>query len=204
MKKSKEGKKHVLLFMDASHFVLGCDFIGSVYCKVRKFARSFSGRKRYNVLGALDYATKKVITVTNETYINADSVCELFQKIRSAYRGKIIHIVLDNARYQKCKSVSKSAEDLHINLHYLPSYSPNLNVIERLWRFVKTELRRTAWIDYKSFKENIDLIIDSTAKENKSRMDSLIGEKVQLYDDYVMLNENTFVTSSMTAVEQAA
>ena len=135
----------------------------------------------------------------NAIWIDKDINSKQFDSI-----VKELEFVLLNFQIYKCKSVSKSAEDLHINLHYLPSYSPNLNVIERLWRFVKTELRRTAWIDYKSFKENIDLIIDSTAKENKSRMDSLIGEKVQLYDDYVMLNENTFVTSSMTAVEQAA
>ena len=201
MKKTK-GKKHVLLFMDASHFILGCDFIGSVYCKARRFAKTFSGRKRYNVLGALDYATKKVITVTNDKYINAESVCELFKKLRSAYKGKVIDIVLDNARYQKCNSVSESAEKFHINLHYLPSYSPNLNLIERLWRFTKTELRRSVWSDYKSFSNKIDSIIDSTTKENKSKIDTLIGEKVQLYDDFVLIDNNTLTTTSVTTEKQ--
>ena len=46
----------------------GCDFIGSVYGKKRRFARTYSGCKRYNALGALDYMSKKVITVTNSTY----------------------------------------------------------------------------------------------------------------------------------------
>ena len=203
MDKSK-GKKHVLFFMDASHFVLGSDFIGSVYCKVRRFARTFSGRKRYNVLGALDYATKKVITVTKEKYINAETVCEMFQKIRSEYKGKVIHIVLDNARYQKCKCVFDCAESLHINLHYLPSYSPNLNLIERFWRFVKTELRRSAWDNFKDFCEGIDQIIGSSTKENKAKVDNLISEKVQLFDNYVSLDENTFYMPSTTTEKQAA
>ena len=192
MRKAVDGK-HALLFVDASHFVMGCDFIGCVYCRARRFARSLSGRKRYNVLGALDYATKKVITVTNGKYINAESVCELLRGIRKAYKGKTVHVVLDNARYQKCDLVAKTAAALRIHFHYLPAYSPNLNLIERLWRFTKTELRRSSWDDYKSFSQKIDSIIDSTTGENRDRINSLIGEKVQLYDDYARLDENTLV-----------
>ena len=203
MQKAGSGK-HVLLFVDASHFVMGCDFIGCVYCKVRRFARSLSGRKRYNVLGALDYVTKKVITVTNDKYINAESVCGLLEKIRSEYKGKIIDVVLDNASYQKCDRVTKLAGSLHINFHYLPPYSPNLNLIERLWRFTKTELRRCSWSDYKSFSAKIDSIIESSAGENKHKVDSLIGEKVQLYDDYVQLDDNTFVHSSEDSEKRTA
>ena len=190
MRKAGNGK-NVLFFMDAAHFVMGCDFIGCVYCRVRRFARSLSGRARYNVLGALEYASKKVITVTNNTYIKADSVCDLLKKIRDANKGKIIHIVLDNARYQKCDCVTKLARELRINLEFLPSYSPNLNLIERLWRFTKSELRKTSWSDFKAFSGKIDSIIDSTTKENKYKIDRLIGEKVQLYDDYVKLDEST-------------
>ena len=203
MEKAGTGR-NILLFVDAAHFVMGCDFIGCVYCKVRRFARSLSGRKRYNVLGALDYATKNVITVTNDKYINAESVCELLQKIRLAYKGKIIDIVLDNARYLKCDCVTTLADKLHINLHYLPPYSPNLNLIERLWRFTKTELRRSAWNNYESFKGRIDSILESTDGENKCRIDSLIGEKVQLYDDYVQLDDCTYAKSPAQADGDAA
>ena len=202
--KKASGKKDVLLFVDASHFVMGCDFIGCVYCRVRRFARSLSGRKRYNVLGALDYATKKVITVTNDKYINAESVCELFQKIRSEYKGRIIHVVLDNASYQKCSRVMELAGTLRINCHFLPPYSPNLNLIERLWRFTKTELRRNYWDDYKAFSTKIDSIIDSTTGENKDKIDSLIGAKVQLFDDYVQLDANTYVPAVKQEKDDAA
>ena len=188
----KAGKgRHVLYFVDAAHFVMGSDFIGSVYCRIRRFARSYSGRARYNVLGALDFASKKVITVTNDSYINADSVCELLKKVREANKGKIIHFVLDNARYQKCEKVQELARNLRINLEYLPSYSPNLNLIERLWRFTKSELRRSAWSDFTAFKAKIDAIVDSTTKENHEKINTLIGQKVQLYDDYVKIDDNT-------------
>ena len=51
MDKAEDGRE-VLLFLDASHFVMGCDYLGFIYGKVRRFVKSFSGRMRYNVLGA--------------------------------------------------------------------------------------------------------------------------------------------------------
>ena len=65
-----------LLFMDASHFVMGCDFLGYSYGKTRRFIRTSSGRKRYNVLGAIDFLTKRMLTVTNDSDITATQVCE--------------------------------------------------------------------------------------------------------------------------------
>ena len=91
--------KLTLLFLDASHFVMGCDFLGYLYGKARKFIKTFSGRKRYNVLDALNYVTKKITTISNDTYITAGSVCEMLRKIALEYVGKPVHIVLDNARY---------------------------------------------------------------------------------------------------------
>lgn len=59
MDKAADGGE-TLLFLDASHFVMGCDYLGFIYGKVRRFVKSFSGRMRYNVLGAIDFATKEV------------------------------------------------------------------------------------------------------------------------------------------------
>ncbi|MBQ7586375.1 MAG: transposase, partial [Desulfovibrionaceae bacterium] len=79
----------------------------------------------------MDFVTKKVITYTNDKYINATSVCELLRSISEANLGKAVHIILDNARYQRCKLVTELAEELGIVLEFLPSYSPNLNLIYR-------------------------------------------------------------------------
>ena len=76
----------VLLFMDASHFVMGSDFLGSLYGTVRRFVKTFSGRQRYNVLGAINYVTKKVTTVTNCEYITASTICEILSKLADVYR----------------------------------------------------------------------------------------------------------------------
>jgi transposase len=187
--------KSVLLFLDASHFVMGCDFLGYIYGKVRRFIKTFSGRKRYNVLGALNFVTKKVITVTNDTYITATEVCEMLKKVAEEYKGKVIHIVLDNARYQKCTVVMELAKELHITLHFMPPYSPNLNLIERLWKHVKGKLRLKYYDQFDAFKGAIDSIIDDTDKSSKAFVDSLIGESVQIFDSLTLINDNSFVVS---------
>ena len=182
MKKAQDGLG-TLLFMDASHFVMGCDYLGYIYCMVRRWITTFSGRKRYNVLGSLNFVTKRVITVANDTYITSAQVCEMLEKIALEYAGQEIYVILDNAKYQKCAVVTERAKKLNINLVYIPPYSPNLNLIERLWKFVKNKLRLRFWDNFSLFSSTIDGIIASTTGENKEKIDSLIGEKVQLFDE---------------------
>lgn len=192
MDKAMDAKNNVvLLFMDASHFVIGCDFLGSIYCKVRRFQTTFSGRNRYNVLGVINYCTKKVHTITNDTYITATEICQMLNLISSIYTGKEIHIVLDNARYQKCKAVTELAKKLNIVLEYIPPYSPNLNLIERLWKFVKSELRKKHYTDFADFKKKIDKIISDTETKHYDKVCSLIGEKVQLFDEMKKIDSHT-------------
>jgi transposase len=186
-----------LLFLDGSHFVMGCDFLGHVYGKTRRFIRTFSGRMRYNVLGALDFVTKKVIVVANNAYITAAEVCEMLHKVAAEYAGKPVHIVLDNARYQKCEAVTKLAQELGVALHYIPPYSPNLNLIERLWKHVKGRLRSKYYDRFDAFKTAIDSIVDDTDKGSKKFVDKLIGESVQIFDTLVPVNGNSFVATSV-------
>ena len=185
-----------LLFLDASHFVMGCDFLGYIYYgTARRFVLTFSGRMRYNVLGAMDYVTKEVLTITNESYITATEVCEMLRKISAEYTGKVVHLILDNARYQKCTVVMDLAKELGIHLHYIPPYSPNLNLIERFWKFVKGELRSKYYDDFGVFRKQIDSIIASTSNENKVKISSLIGQKVQLFNGLHSVCQNTFTLS---------
>lgn len=190
LNQAKAGKI-ALLSMDASHFVFGCDFLGYVYTLVRRFLSTHSGRQRYNVLGAINLVSKKVHTFVNEEYINAEAVCTLLRDIAAEYSGQVIHIILDNARYQKCKLVTELATELGIILDYIPPYSPNLNHIERLWRFVKSVLRTKNCKDYEEFKATIDGIINGTTTVYRPKIDTLIGEKVQLFN-VKQLAENTY------------
>ena len=104
-------------------------FLGFVWSLTRLFIKAPTGRKRFNVLGALNAMTHELITVTTDTYITAESVCHLLLRIASLGFAVPITRVLDNARYQKCRIVWELAERLHIELLYLPAYSPNLNLI---------------------------------------------------------------------------
>jgi len=124
--------------VDAVHFVFGA-FLGYLWCFARCWIKAPSGRQRFNVLGALNAITHEVITVTNLTYINSESVCQLLCKLGDLRLQVPMTLVLDNARYQRCALVQAVADTLGIELLYLPAYSPNLNLIERLWKFVKKQ-----------------------------------------------------------------
>jgi transposase len=146
------------------------------------FIKSPSGRKRFNVLGALNAVTLEIITVTNETYINAESVCQLLHKLVALGLGIPISLVLDNARYQKCAVVAALAEELGISLVYLPSYSPHLNLIERLWRFVRKEcLYSHYYADFDSFKTAIATLINTAHVDKKEQLKSLMSWKFQSF-----------------------
>ncbi|MBE6877170.1 MAG: hypothetical protein E7496_10725 [Ruminococcus sp.] len=78
--------------------------------------------------------------VTEEKYLNSNSVCKGLEKLRKEYPDEFIYVILDNAAYQKCKKVKHCAESFNINLVFLPPYSPNLNLIERLWKFLRKKI----------------------------------------------------------------
>jgi hypothetical protein len=180
---AKQGKRSVL-FVDAAHFVYG-PFLGYLWCVVRLFVPGPSGRKRYNVLAALDAITHQVIRVTNHAYINAESVSALLREVAASLSGPIT-LVLDNARYQKCQVVQDLALSLGIELLYLPSYSPNLNLIERLWKFVKHEcLGCRVLPDYETFTAKIDECLASLETKHKHQMSTLLNLEFQLFDEDV-------------------
>lgn len=164
--------------MDASHFVIGSDFLGSIYGRVRRFVRTFSGRQRYNVLGAINIVTKKITTITNTTYITATEICLMLKKLATEYPGKAIHLVMDNARYQKCNAMKEMAATLGIDLVYIPPYSPNLNPIERLWKFVKGKLRSKYYDDFKEFSSTIDTIIKERAEKQRQEQEQRQMESI--------------------------
>ena len=82
------------------------------------------------VLGALNFVSKKIETIKNDSYITSVQVVELLEKLAAEYVGKPIAVVMDNAKYQRCKLVMFKAVELNIELIFLPTYSPNLNLIE--------------------------------------------------------------------------
>ena len=110
-----------------------------------------SGRKRININGALNVDNLDVIINVGDS-VNAQSTIELFKKLelQYPYADRIV-IVCDNARYYKSEMVSKYLKYSKIELKFLPPYSPNLNLIERLWRFMNKKIRNNKY--YEKFTE---------------------------------------------------
>ena len=163
-------------------------FLCYVWCFVRLFVRTPSGRKRLNVLGALDFATKELVTLTNTTYITAETVCELLRSLATRYPGTAITLVLDNARYQRCRLVQDLAAQLNIELMFLPSYSPNLNLIERLWKLLKKRCLNGKYYEtFDQFQQAIHDGIGKLATDYKSDVQSLITQNFQLFDNRTFL-----------------
>ena len=185
LEQARRGRRQVY-FVDAAHFVFA-PFLGCLWCAARLFVRAASGRKRYNVLGALDAVTHRLVRVTNHDYINAESVCACCA-VAAASVGVPITLVLDNARYQKCALVQALASSLGIELLYLPGYSPNLNLIERLWRFVrKQSLDSIYYEDFARFTAAIDQCLGDLPTVHKGEMATLMTPKFQTFGDVPLL-----------------
>ena len=168
--------------MDGAHFVLGA-YLGWLWCFARLLVRAPSGRQRFNVLGALDALSHQLITVTNDSYINATSVCELLEKIAVLGLQTPITVVMDNARYQRCQLVFERAKQLGIELLFLPPYSPNLNLIERLWRFVRKECLYNQYYEhFEPFKRAITQCLAETTGRHQTALNRLLTLEFQTFE----------------------
>ena len=172
-----------LLFSDAVHFTLSA-FVCNVWSKDRIFLKTAAGRNRLNVLGAVDAISKEVFTTDNTTYITADTVKTFLEDIRSKSPDIPITVVMDNARYQHCKAVIDKAESLGIELLFLPPYSPNLNIIERLWKFVKKSVLYGRYYDKpRKFHETIRDFLGNINERYQKELESLLTLNFQIFGD---------------------
>jgi transposase len=178
---AQKGKIH-LLFLDAAHFVPG-PFLCCLWCVARVFIKAASGRNRINVLGVVHAITQKIVTLTNTTYITADTLIAFLSLLKKEFCDKPIVIVLDNARYQHCAVVEEAAKKLGITLLFLPPYSPNLNIIERLWKFTKKNILYARYYDKpKQFHAAIENFFSEIHKKYKKELQSLLTLKFQFFD----------------------
>jgi transposase len=181
LEEAKAGKRTVY-FVDAAHFVLGA-FLGYLWSFVRVFVRTPSGRQRFNVLGALNAITKELTTITNDTYITSTQVCELLRRLAKNTTTPIT-LVLDNARYQRCHIVMALAEELRIELLFLPPYSPNLNLIERLWKLVKKECLYSIYYEnFALFRQSIQTFLTTMPQTHHEKLNSLLTLHFQSFTE---------------------
>ena len=181
LEEAKAGNREVY-FLDSAHFVLGA-FLACIWCFVRRFVRTPSGRKRFNVLGAINAVTHKFFMTTNDTYITSREVGWLLKKLAKASK-KPITIILDNARYQRCKYVIDIAEKLNIELLFLPSYSPNLNLIERLWKIVKKHCLNAKYhADFSQFRFVITDFLENMNSRHNDELNKTLTLNFQTFSE---------------------
>ena len=157
-------------FCDGVHLIYGYEG-GKYWCKNRVCVKSAYGRKRVNCLGFLDAVSHKVETVMNDSYLNADSVCKGLKLLREHNLDDWLYVILDNAAYQHCKKVKDFAAAMNIHLIFLPPYSPNLNLSERLWKFLRSKIPANKY--YGSFQNFFDSIRDFLANIHLHFQDEL-------------------------------
>jgi len=181
-----KAKKRRVYFVDAAHFVFGT-YLCSLWCLVRLWIPAASGRQRFNVLGAYDAISREMITITNTDSVNAETMCDLVQRIERTNRSRKkmpITLVLDNARYQRNELVKQLADELGIELLFLPSYSPNLNLIERYWRLIKKEaLYGRYYQNFKAFRTGIEEAMGKLHNEKKEKVKTMMTLKFQSFDN---------------------
>jgi len=150
--KQNKGPDDPIYFMDAVHpqhnTTAACGWIKR---GVEKQIPSNTGRQRINLNGAIHLDKMQAVTRIDPS-INAQSTIDLFKQIQRKHpKAATIHVICDNARYYRSKLVQTFLETAKIKLVFLPPYSPNLNLIERLWKYFRKQVMHNRY--YKRFED---------------------------------------------------
>lgn len=142
---------------------------------------SNTGRRRISIIGAINALTKKFSGLVTEANCNKEAIKAQLDIIRQDYPdNKEIIIFLDNAKYQRAYETQKHAKALNITLVFIPPYSPNLNLIERMWKFFKKKIRNKY---REKFQEFYDVSIEICAQLDKDylqEVSNLINHKFHI------------------------
>lgn len=177
------GQTEAIFFVDGVHPQHNTH-ASKVWCKrgVLKGIKTNTGRKRINLNGAYDPYNQQVVIRQDDT-INAQSTIALVIMILEKHPGLTkIHLFSDNARYYKCKLLTAFLENHkdRIEWHFLPPYSPNLNLIERLWKYLRKQVINTQY--YEKFDDFQKAIFNQIERfeDEKEGLAQFIGTEFHL------------------------
>ena len=174
-------KKGLVYFADSTHPMLNPILSSGWIRKGRtQEVKTNSGRQRVNINGAIEMQTLNVVSRSCKK-VNGSSMCDLLKAIRLRHpKAKKIHLILDNAPYNRSKQVKGLAWDLRIKIVYLPAYSPNLNPIERLWKYMKKEVMANRYFpDLETFQKELMLFLRGIRK-HKQELSTLITDNFHI------------------------
>ncbi len=173
-----------LYFMDGVHPTHN---VSPGYCWIRtgknREVKSNSGRERVNINGVYSPSDHEII-VRDDNSINSDSTIKLLEEIELRHPElQRIYVVRDNARYYVSKPVQEYLKKSRIVFVPLPSYSPNLNLIERLWKFFKKKVITNRYYEtFGSFRNAILKFFELDIGMYTKELDSLMTEKFHIMD----------------------
>lgn len=183
---AKAGER-ILLFMDAVHFTLG-SFTCNVWSKTPLYLPTGAGRNRFNFIGAVDPFSLNLFHSHSMEYVDANEIMSFLQMLRDRNGNMPVSIVLDNARYQHCKAVMEQAKKLDITLIFLPAYSPNLNIIERLWKYTRKTVLNGRFFDMPAkFHAALKFFYEEDFENHRENLRPLLTLKFQSFENAVLL-----------------
>lgn len=171
-----------LVFMDGAHPVHNLE-TGKAWIKAgtTKHVKTNSGRRRCNLNGFYNPQTQDIFVKDYKT-INADAVIDSFKELENFYPNKSsIYVVIDNARYYKNKDVAAFLSTSRIEPIYLPPYSPNLNLIERFWKYLKREMiRNVFYTEFADFRQALLDFCNKSSPTHRANLKKSVGTKLHL------------------------
>lgn len=182
--KEKKSSNDKIFFIDATHpHHNSIPSYGWIKKGETVEIKSNTGREKLNLNGAVNIQDCEVIIRAEET-INADAVINLLQEIElKNSEADNIYIILDNAPYNRAKKVQEYIKDSKIELIFLPSYSPNLNIIERLWWFFKKEVLYNKYYDKFSDFKKIVMSFFENIHLHKDKLSRLLTDNFHIIKD---------------------
>ena len=150
----------------------------------QKHLKANTGRERLNLNGAINIEDLQNISILirEDPVINAQSTIKLVEQIKEQQTSGFIHIVCDNARYYRCNLVKEYlTNNPRIKILFLPPYSPNLNIIERLWKFFRKQLLYNKYHEnIFSFRQRTFAFFDTISINHKLELSTLLIDKFQI------------------------